>query len=119
MKFTLHVVIEDDEGHREQEDILTLEKSTGPADLVGLSLAESKRILHSLQTRIVQQQAEDYTRTHRCCPECQGKRRSIRPNHHRLSYGLWEGPAPQSTLVSLSLFSQDQADPQCPQRVVA
>ncbi len=90
MKFTLHVVIEDDEGHREQEDIITLEKSTGAADLAGLSLAESKRILHSLQTRIVQQQADDYTRMHRCCPECQKKRRSKGQTtiHYRTVFGM-------------------------------
>ena len=90
MKFTLHVVIEDDEGHCEQEDIITLEKSTGPAHLAGLSLAESKRVLHSLQTRIIQQQAADYTRTHRCCPECQKKRRRKGQTtiHYRTVFGM-------------------------------
>lgn len=90
MKFTLHVVIEDDEGRREEEDIITLEKSTGPADLAGLSLEESKRVLHSFQTCMVQQQAEDYTRTHRCCPECQKKRRSKGQTtiHYRTVFGM-------------------------------
>ena len=90
MKFTLHVVIEDDEGHRELEDIITLEKFTGPSDLAGLSLEESKRVLHSLQTLIVRQQAADYTRTHRCCPECEKKRRSKGQTtiHYRTVFGM-------------------------------
>ncbi len=75
MKFTLQVVIEDDEGQFELADIIRLDKHTSQSDFVGLSLAESKKLLTSLQTVIVQNQAAAYTQKFRCCPDCHGSRR--------------------------------------------
>ena len=75
MRFKLQIVVDDENGAILTEDIITLEKSTDGGGLVGLSLAESKRLLKQLQEVMVSQQARQYTLSHRCCPVCNSKRR--------------------------------------------
>jgi len=75
MQFKIQVVVEDHLGETVTEDIITLDKSIDDESLVGLSLAESKRVLKQLQKSIVHQQADHYTEAHRCCPSCHKKRR--------------------------------------------
>ena len=77
MQFKVQVVIDNEAGEILTEDILTLDKSTDEGDLLGLSLAHSKRLLKKLQQHIVQPQAKQYTEAHRCCPHC-GKKRRIK-----------------------------------------
>jgi len=77
MQFKVQVVIDNEAGEILTEDILTLDRSTDEGDLLGLSLAHSKRLLKKLQQHIVQQQAKQYTEAHRCCPHC-GKKRRIK-----------------------------------------
>ncbi|MCZ6831216.1 MAG: ISKra4 family transposase [Gammaproteobacteria bacterium] len=75
MQFKLQVVVDDENGEVLTEDIIILEKSSDGGGLVGLSLAESKRLLKQLQEVMVSQQARQYTLSHRCCPACNSKRR--------------------------------------------
>lgn len=77
MQFKVQVVIDNNAGEIVTEDILTLDKLSGEGELLGLSLAHSKRLLKKLQQHIVQQQAKQYTEAHRCCPHC-GKKRRIK-----------------------------------------
>lgn len=53
-------------------------------------MAHSKRLLKELQQHIVEQQAEQYTQTHRCCPHC-GKKRRIKGSYdiqYRTLFGI-------------------------------
>lgn len=70
MQFKVQVVIDNEAGEIVTEDILTLDKLAGEGELLGLSLAHSKRLLKRLQQHIVQEQAKQYTQAHRSCPHC-------------------------------------------------
>ena len=75
MQLTIQVKIDDGLGNAITEDVFSLENCAGDEGLVGLSLAESKRLLKRLQKLIIIRQMEAYTQAHRCCPHCQRKRR--------------------------------------------
>jgi hypothetical protein len=75
MKITVQVTLEDDQGKHHTQEVIQLEKGMGDDALIGLSLAESKQLLQTLQATLVQQQANAYTQAHRCCPACHKNRR--------------------------------------------
>ena len=76
MRFKIQLVIEDEFNDIQTEDIITMEKSGEKFRDIGLSLQDSKRLLKALQTHMVCQQAEHYTKNHKSCPHCQGNRHS-------------------------------------------
>jgi len=75
MKCTLQVVIEDEQGKIQTQNVTILNKGSDRGDFIGLSLAESKCVLKQLQEAIIQRQANEYTRNQRCCPDCHRQRR--------------------------------------------
>lgn len=70
MKLTLQIVITDESGVSRTEELMTLQKSGDARNDIGLSLSESKSLLHT-----VQQQADEYTHQYIQCPHCLAARR--------------------------------------------
>ena len=81
MKIKVQVVVESDNGDTKAvENIARLERgSLQPAEL-GLTLAEAKDLLESMQHIIVEQQIAKYLEQQARCPHCDKKRR--RKGHH-------------------------------------
>ena len=74
MKIKIQIVLDDEHGQINVEDVIQLEKNGESQACVGLSLLESKEILKALQQKIVLHQAEEYTNMHRPCPFCHKQR---------------------------------------------
>jgi len=71
MRVKLQLVICHDDGHQETvTDVLTLNKHHQRIEHLGLSLAESKQLLSTLQRRLLQQQVTTFLDTHATCPDC-------------------------------------------------
>jgi len=75
MKFKIQMVIDDEHGQTQVENVIQLEKNSNQGYCIGLSLMESKQILKELQQKIILYQSENYTNSHRACPCCQKQRR--------------------------------------------
>ena len=60
-----------DDGHEEHvQEIAALEKDCGRIEHLGLTLAEAKQILQTLQQHLVAQQAATFVATHAQCDDC-------------------------------------------------
>ena len=71
MRVKLQLVICHDDGHEETvTDILTLNKHNQRIAHLGLSLAESKQLLSTLQRHLLQQQITTFLDTHSTCLDC-------------------------------------------------
>ena len=71
MRVTLQLVISHDDGHEETvTDVLTLTKNNKRIEHLGVSLAESKQLLSTLQRHLLQQQVTTFLDTHATCPDC-------------------------------------------------
>jgi hypothetical protein len=71
MRVKLQLVISHDDGHEETvTDVITLTKNHQRIEHLGLSLAESKQLLGTLQRHILQQQVTTFLDTHSTCPDC-------------------------------------------------
>src|SRR5215468_9132078 len=71
MRVKLQLVISHDDGHEETvTDIITLTKNNQRIEHLGLSLAESKQLLSTLQRHLLQQQLTAFPDTHATCPDC-------------------------------------------------
>src|SRR5215510_8327574 len=71
MRVKLQRVICNDEGHEETvTDVITLNKNTQRIEHLGLTLAESKQLLSTLQQHLLQQQVDTFLDTHATCPDC-------------------------------------------------
>src|SRR6266851_10438835 len=71
MRVKLQLVISHDDGHEETvTDVITLTKNHQRIEHLGLSLAESKQLLGTLQRHILQQQVTTFLDTHATCPDC-------------------------------------------------
>jgi len=71
MRVKLQLVICHDDGHEETvTDVITLNKNNKRLDHLGLSLAESKQLLSTLQRHLLQQQVTTFLDTHATCPDC-------------------------------------------------
>ena len=71
MKITVHLVIDDDDGHEETiTDVVVLEKACQQIEQVGLTLAEAKSLLAALQQRIVERQAASFLARCMYCQAC-------------------------------------------------
>jgi hypothetical protein len=65
MRVKLQLVISHDDGHEETvTDIITLNKNHQRIEHLGLSLAESKQLLSTLQRHLLQQQLTTFLDTH-------------------------------------------------------
>src|SRR5215471_5721893 len=71
MRVTLQLVISHDDSHEETvTDVITLHKNHQRIEHLGLSLAESKQLLGTLQRHLLQQQVTTFLDTHVTCPDC-------------------------------------------------
>jgi len=84
MKFKLQIVLDDEQGHTQIEDIIQLEKNSNKGYCAGLSLQESKQLLKALQQHMILHQAKIYTQSHRACPDCEKIRRV--KGYHTIQY---------------------------------
>jgi hypothetical protein len=81
MKVRVQVVVESTAGDpTDVHDIACIQREELRPDTVGLTLEEAKTVLERLQQRIVEQQAAEYLRTQRSCPQC-GNKRSHKGDH--------------------------------------
>jgi len=71
MRIKLQLVICHDDGHEETvTDVITLNKNNQRIEHLGVSLAEAKQLLSTLQRHILQQQVDTFLDTHATCPDC-------------------------------------------------
>src|SRR5215471_3101950 len=71
MRIKLQLVICHDDGHEETvTDVITLNKHNQRIEHLGVSLAESKHLLSTLQRHVLQQQVDTFLDTHSTCPDC-------------------------------------------------
>lgn len=75
MKFTVQIIIDDERGQPQIEDVIQLNKDGKHGYNAGLSLAESKQLLKSVQEQLVLHQAKAYVDEHIGCPCCHKARR--------------------------------------------
>jgi hypothetical protein len=71
MRVTLQLVICHDDGPEETvTEVITRNKQNQRLEHLGLSLAESKHLLRTLQRHLLQQQVATFLDTHATCPDC-------------------------------------------------
>jgi hypothetical protein len=71
MRVKLQLVMCNDEGHEETvTDVITLNKHHQRIEHLGLTLAESKQLLSTLQRHLLQQQVNTFLDTCSDCPDC-------------------------------------------------
>src|SRR5262247_4521353 len=71
MRVKLQLVICHDDGQEETvTDVITLTKNNKRIEHLGLSLAESKQLLSTLQRHLLQQQVHIFLDTYSTCPDC-------------------------------------------------
>src|SRR5215467_4022716 len=71
MRVKLQLVVCHDDGYEETvTDVITLNKHNQRIEHLGLSLAESKQLLSTLQRHLLQQQVTTFLDTHSTCPDC-------------------------------------------------
>src|SRR5215470_8129958 len=71
MRVKLQLVICHDDGQEKTvTDVITLTKNNKRIEHLGLSLAESKQLLSTLQRYLLQQQVNTFLDTYSTCPDC-------------------------------------------------
>src|SRR4029450_4192541 len=71
MRAKLQLVMCNDQGNEETvTDVITLNKSHQRIEHLGLTLAESKQLLSTLQRHLLQKQVDTFLDTHAMCPDC-------------------------------------------------
>ncbi len=77
MRVSILLQITDDDGTTcTAEQVVIIEKATERSEDVGLSLADGKALLASVQRRVAEAQAVEWAGRHRCCEACGAHRRS-------------------------------------------
>lgn len=77
MHFRMHLIAVADDGTEHCEEIADLIRAEAAIETTGLTLAESKQVLHNLQRSIVDHQVAGYLDTQCPCPHC-GKHRHLK-----------------------------------------
>lgn len=99
MKVRRHMSIESEAGHVEvSKEVVTLERrKTLTPDRLGLSLAESKQLLHEVQQMLVAHQTAAYVADQRPCPDCGAdrKRKGTHEIVYRMLFGKWKVESPR------------------------
>ena len=81
MKIRIQIVMEAANGETERvEDIAELERISPQPETLGLTLAESKAVLHGIQQCMVSEQVAEYMAQFNTCPDC-GARRTKKGQH--------------------------------------
>lgn len=81
MKVTVQVVTHSDDGHESIHEVACVERADLTPETLGLSLAEGKTILQSLQEVVVEWQIQAYLCQQHHCPAC-GTIRHSKGTHH-------------------------------------
>ncbi len=85
MKIKVQLVVCDDDGHEETHtDVIVLEKACQRIEQLGLTLAESKQLLKTLQQYLLEQQATAFVRSRACCQACGQALRT--KGHHTVTF---------------------------------
>jgi hypothetical protein len=82
MKFSVQLVIEPADGSKVVTELATFEREALTEATLGLSLAESKTILASVQESRVARQAAIFNAAQQTCPTCGAQRRC--KGHHQI-----------------------------------
>ena len=77
----VHVVTTSDDGQESIRELACIEREDLTAESLGLSVADSKALLQSLQEVVVEWQMQTYLDSQRHCPDC-GKLRHSKGSHH-------------------------------------
>jgi len=97
MHFRIQLVAVTDDGTEYRQEIANLIRDEATIETIGLTLAESKQMLHDLQRAIVDQQVAGYLDQQRPCPHC-GKHRQIKEHGtapFRTLFGVVSVPNPR------------------------
>lgn len=97
MKFTLQLVVDNEQGDVCVEDITQMVKKPCemPGYCMGLTLNDAKTLLKSVQQKIIHHEVQAYTTTHRACPDCK-RQRNIKGYHaiqYRTLFGIINIPS--------------------------
>jgi hypothetical protein len=84
MRFIIKLVVENEKGTETIEEVIQLKKEFDDKNRIGLSLAESKQILKTLQSKIILNQATKHIESKRACEICH-KNQAIK-GYHTLHY---------------------------------
>jgi hypothetical protein len=79
MNFRLELICVQDDGTEERREVLTLAKGQLAMETLGLTLAEGKTFLSTVQACVVEAQATAYLAQHRTCETCGKPHRSKEP----------------------------------------
>lgn len=82
LRFKVQLVAEDEDAVNGDEviELAILEKDCERLEQLGLTLAESKEILGTLQQHVLERQAATFVEARRCCPGC-GRRLGLKGRH--------------------------------------
>jgi len=96
-QFRIQVVVVADDGAEQLAEIAQVDREDPTLASVGLTLAEGKHVLASLQALLVTQQMADYLAQQRACPHC-GRNRPLQAagaSAYRTLFGTVEVPNPR------------------------
>ncbi len=97
MHFRIHLIAVADDGTEHREEIADLIRAEATIETTGLTLAESKQVLHALQRTIVDEQVAAFLDHQRACPHC-GKQRHLKEHGtapFRTLFGVMPVPNPR------------------------
>ncbi len=97
MHFRIHLIAVADDGTEHRQEIAELIRTEAVIETTGLTLAESKQVLHALQRTIVDEQVTGYLDAQRPCPHC-GKQRHLKEHGtapFRTLFGVVPVPNPR------------------------
>ena len=101
MKVQVQVVTTNDDGQESIRELACIEREELTAESLGLSVAESKTLLQSLQEIVVEWQMKTYLDSQRHCPDCGQLRHSTGVASYRLSHRLWDDSGGKSSSRTL------------------
>lgn len=114
MKVKIQITIETDQNEGLiTEEIASLQRNYLTSETLGLTLAEAKEMLASLQTTMVRHQAAEYVRQQRSCPDC-GQIRSRKGTHqivYRTLFGKLKLQSPRLYTCACQPRSQKSFSP--------
>src|SRR5262249_49179674 len=98
MKVRIQVIIEDDDGQvLDSHDVFSFQRKHFQPEQLGLTLAEAKETMRSIQEAIVHHQINDFLKEQRTCLTCRQTRRQ-KGKHtlvYRTLFGSFQLPSPR------------------------
>ena len=101
MRVKLQLVLYHDDGHEETvTDVITLTKNHQRIEHLGLTMAESKQLLSTLQRHLLQQQIHTFLHTSSTCQDCNTplKLKAHGSRSFRTLFGTFKLPSPRLEL---------------------